>query len=276
MTTTTTQLAITEMYPNIRRVIDNNQEIWFVAKDVAEYLEYSDTRRTILNNVRDRYKCEYRSISNACIKQHAPNPISYQTIMINEAGLYGLVLRSNKPEAIKFQDWVTDDLIPTIRKTGKYEIGQPQICDKTWELQMQQEKTKQLQIQLNYDTRMRDQQLQIANMFKDSSNIKIKAASQDCMLHLMNPRGKKEESSVPFSVVELANHVGIMVPSNMAGKLGKYIKAKYKHHYGKVPDPNLKEPRMFTNSNGRTQNWDTQLYPKESHEIIKNWIKDFM
>ncbi|MGA1846781.1 phage antirepressor KilAC domain-containing protein, partial [Deferribacter abyssi] len=44
--------------------------------------------------------------------------------LINESGLYALILRSNKPNAKKFRKWVTSEVLPSIRKTGKYEIGQ--------------------------------------------------------------------------------------------------------------------------------------------------------
>jgi hypothetical protein len=47
--------------------------------------------------------------------------------LVNEPGLYRLISRSDKPEAVRFQDWVFEEVLPSIRKTGSYSVRQPQL-----------------------------------------------------------------------------------------------------------------------------------------------------
>lgn len=95
------------------RVIDRNGEPWFVAKDVCECLSLSDTAKS----------CE-RLDDDEKGTNSIRTPGGYQDmIIISEPGLYSLVLRSNKPEAKLFKRWITHDVIPSIRKTGAYQLA---------------------------------------------------------------------------------------------------------------------------------------------------------
>jgi anti-repressor protein len=96
---------------NIRALRDEQGDPWFVAKDVCDALGIrSDTVRLILDP---------DDISNI-----NPNSIGVaggrSPLIISEPGLYGLVMKSRKPEAKAFQRWVTHDVLPTIRKKGQY------------------------------------------------------------------------------------------------------------------------------------------------------------
>lgn len=92
------------------RTVTISDEIWFVAKDVCEVLEMTveATRRL------DEDEKGLRKIQT-------PSGMQDMTV-INEPGLYTLLMRSNKPEAKPFRRWVTHDVLPTIRKTGSYAI----------------------------------------------------------------------------------------------------------------------------------------------------------
>lgn len=90
-------------------IIDN--EPWFVGKDVAEALGYEKPTDAVRKRVDD----EDRGIS----KMETPSGTQSMTI-INESGLYSLVLSSKKPNAKKFKRWVTSEVLPQIRKTGGY------------------------------------------------------------------------------------------------------------------------------------------------------------
>lgn len=92
-------------------VIDDKP--WFVAKDVCEVLEISDHLSSI-RNFQENQKGVH-SIHTLGGKQ--------EMIIVSESGLYKLIFKSRKPEAEKFQDWVTEDVLPSIRKTGKYSIS---------------------------------------------------------------------------------------------------------------------------------------------------------
>ncbi len=94
------------------RTTEIDGETWFVAKDVADILEMRDA----FNATRDLDEDE----KGTC-KVSTPGGIQEMTI-ISEAGLYTLLMRSNKEEAKPFRRWVTHDVLPSIRKTGSYTV----------------------------------------------------------------------------------------------------------------------------------------------------------
>lgn len=98
----------------IRSLVDDNGNPWFVGKDVATVLGYSNPRDALAKHVDDDDK------NTVAICDGTPgNP--NQTI-INESGLYSLVLSSKLPSAKEFKRWVTSEVLPTLRKTGSYTI----------------------------------------------------------------------------------------------------------------------------------------------------------
>ena len=95
------------------RTIEKNGEPWFVGKDVAAILGYSDTADAVKKHVDP----EDKGVGEM------PTPGGKQRIMlINESGLYSLILSSKLPTAKEFKRWVTSEVLPSIRKTGEYEI----------------------------------------------------------------------------------------------------------------------------------------------------------
>lgn len=92
------------------RTIVKDGKTWFVAKDVCEILEISKHRDAV-SRLGERQRGSV-SLDTLGGKQ--------QFAAISEAGLYKLVFRSNKPEAEKFTDWVTEEVLPEIKKTGQY------------------------------------------------------------------------------------------------------------------------------------------------------------
>ena len=95
------------------RTVDCNGEPWFIGKDVCEALEIKDTSKAI-SRLDDDEKGT-TSIRTLGGEQHV--------LTINEYGLYNIVLSSRKPEAKAFKRWITHDVIPAIRKTGKYAVN---------------------------------------------------------------------------------------------------------------------------------------------------------
>ena len=99
-------------------VIDN--EPWFVGKDVAEILGYTNPSKALLDHVDKEDKLNNETLSS--LGQRGG-------WLINESGLYSLILSSKLPNAKKFKRWVTSEVLPAIRKTGGYqlpEISYPQ------------------------------------------------------------------------------------------------------------------------------------------------------
>lgn len=106
------QVFQNEQFGKIRTVHQNN-EIFFVAADVCKVLEIGQ----VTNSLRRLENDEKALISIKGISRG-----NDKVNVVNEAGLYNLVLASRKPEAKAFKRWITHDVIPAIRKTGKYEV----------------------------------------------------------------------------------------------------------------------------------------------------------
>ena len=103
-----------EEFGKVRTVVIDG-EIWFVGKDVAKALGYASPRSAVSKKVEE----EDRGVS----KMETPGG-TQDVIIINESGLYSLILSSKLPTAKKFKHWVTSEVLPSIRKTGSYNLPQ--------------------------------------------------------------------------------------------------------------------------------------------------------
>jgi prophage antirepressor-like protein len=99
-----------EEFGKVRTVIIDG-EPWFVGKDVAEILGYVNASKALADHVDDEDKLNNDSLSS--LGQRGG-------WLINESGLYSLILSSKMPNAKKFKHWVTDEVLPCIRKNGIY------------------------------------------------------------------------------------------------------------------------------------------------------------
>ena len=102
-----------EMFGEIRTMTDEKGETFFVGKDVAKALGYAKPQNALATHVDEEDK------STAPIQGTA-----YETraVIINESGLYALVLSSKLEQARVFKRWVTSEVLPAIRRTGRYEL----------------------------------------------------------------------------------------------------------------------------------------------------------
>jgi len=105
------QIFKSEQFGQVR-VTTKDNEPWFVGKDVAEILKYKETHKAIVRHVDEDDRMKHPITDNLGREQ--------ETWLINESGLYSLILSSELPEARKFKKWVTSEVLPTIRKTGGY------------------------------------------------------------------------------------------------------------------------------------------------------------
>jgi prophage antirepressor-like protein len=113
------------------RVVLRGGNPWFVAADVCAALDYSNPSDAVATHLDADEKM---TIANGDSHSGKRGGARLMTI-ISESGLYALVLRSRKPEARKFAKWVTAEVLPSIRKTGRYEapaakkpMPRPQVC----------------------------------------------------------------------------------------------------------------------------------------------------
>lgn len=104
------------------RTINKDGEPWFVGKDVAEALGYSNPRKALYDHVDIEDKTDGVTIRDSIGRPQNP-------VIINESGLYSLVMSSKLPNARQFKRWVTNEVLPSIRKNGGYIAGQETMTD---------------------------------------------------------------------------------------------------------------------------------------------------
>ena len=109
------QIFTSDIFGKVRTCQVNNQ-IMFVGKDVATALGYSKSRNALATHVDAEDK------KDALIQ--GPLGGTQKMTIINESGLYSLILSSKLPQAKAFKRWVTSEVLPSIRKTGRYELPQ--------------------------------------------------------------------------------------------------------------------------------------------------------
>ena len=103
-----TDIQLFDFHGQDVRITDRNGNPWFVFTDLCSILGYANSSKT-KTMIRGKY------ISNIELGLTGP-----PTIIVNEAGMNQLIMRSNKPEAEKLQDWVYEEVLPSLRKTGTY------------------------------------------------------------------------------------------------------------------------------------------------------------
>ena len=103
------------------RAIEIDNEPWFVGKDVATALGYSNASKAVSTHVGE----EDRILKVLEADSQNGNVVKTQTALINESGLYALIFGSKLESAKRFKHWVTSDVLPSLRKTGGYQMKQP-------------------------------------------------------------------------------------------------------------------------------------------------------
>lgn len=105
---------VEENHFNEFRTVEINGEIFFVANDVAKLLGYSNPRDAIQRH------CKQRGV----VKHDIPTKSGEQPmILINEPNVYRLIVKSQLPSAERFEEWLFENVLPSIRKTGSYNGG---------------------------------------------------------------------------------------------------------------------------------------------------------
>lgn len=129
------------------RTVSINDEPYFVGKDVATILGYKKPENAIANHVEDEDK-------TTTLIQGTGSNYKSKSVIINESGLYSLILSSNLPQAKEFKHWVTSEVLPAIHKHGAYMTPQTiekallnpdTIINLATQLKEEQQKRKQLQ-----------------------------------------------------------------------------------------------------------------------------------
>ena len=202
-------------FGEVRVIIDEKtNEPWFVGSEVATMLGYSNPRDAILKHIDEEDRKILKSQNTTL--ENIPNR---GLTIINESGLYSLILKSKLPEAKKFKRWVTSEVLPSIRKTGSY-----------------QTKT------LTPAEMLLETAKQIVELEKKQKEIELKA-------DLANERLDKIETAVNFfTVIGYASRTGVRVDSKLASKLGRRASFLCKQRdirVGEVPDPRFGKVKAY-------------------------------
>ena len=103
----------------VRVISDPKGEFWFCGTDVCAILGYTNSRKALQDH------CKQGGVT----KRYTPTKSADQEItFINEPNLYRLIIKSRKPEAEPFEAWVFEEVLPQIRKTGKYQLQPQQLA----------------------------------------------------------------------------------------------------------------------------------------------------
>lgn len=135
------KLFCNEQFGDIRTTVMKN-ELWFVGKDVAECLGYANTRDALMKHIDNEDK------ANVAIYDGRQNR---NMVIINESGLYSLIMSSKLSTAKAFKHWVTSIILPSIRKTGTYDIKQPLSIEDMMIKQLEEQKKMKNRIEVVED-----------------------------------------------------------------------------------------------------------------------------
>lgn len=216
------------------RVVLINGEPWFVGKDVCDVLEIGDPS-TAYARLKD-YEKLTRLIPGSGQNR--------EMVVISESGLYRLVLTSRKPQAEPFQDWVVQEVLPSIRKTGSYSA------------QPQQPKLPANKVALEISRDIRE----ITDNLTD--NPRLAQFLIDHAISGIMPAGNTLAGAKLKGVVGIAEEMGFSVGMSNRSQLGKFVKAR-------CEDLVQQEERLV---NGQIR--AVACYPCDSDEV-RQAITDF-
>ena len=223
-------LFYNEKFGQVRGIMINN-EPYFVGKDVAEVLGYSNTRDALAKHIDDDDK--------NTVAIHDGTSGNPNVTIINESGLYSLILSSKLPKAKEFKRWVTSEVLPSIRKHGTY-----MTAEKIEEVLSNPDMIIQLAIKLKQE-RAEKEKLKIENLQQKQiiGELKPKADYTDTIL-----RSKKL-----VTITQIAKDYGMS--GTEMNKLLHTLEVQYKGYVHS-------ETFTFKRSNG-----------KEDVEIVTKWTQ---
>ena len=187
------QIFSKENLGSVRTIFANN-EVWFCAKDVCGILEIKNVTQAV-----QRLDEDERSMFNIGRQGN--------TNFINESGLYTLILRSDKKEAKPFRKWITSEVIPAIRKTGKYEEKKKPLT--------------QAELILQQAQWMVEAESRINNIENDVIGLAGTVENNDKSIKRLENNQRRTVTSNHLTVIAYANIKGIKPKSYHAPSIGK-------------------------------------------------------
>ena len=246
---------------NDMTVIKNGDQIWFRGFTVASILGYENQRKAIKDHVKDKYKTRYDKLcENFDVTIRYVAKIQKHSIFINEPGLYSLILRSKMPIADKFSDWVVEEVLPSIRKTGSYTVPKNDHDERRLKLAEDEERRRQ----------DKERRRQVAAL-ESITDAKLKQALTDRIMNELQGRkaimDKTEKWARDIQTIAKEEY-GETIDFMYASKLGTYIKNNFVKKYKRNPSKYNK----FCNGCTRKVN----AYEKQYEPEIIQWIGEYM
>lgn len=194
------------------RTTEINDEVWFVGKDVAEALGYTNPSKAISDHVNEDDKLNNDSLLS--LGQRGG-------WLINESGVYSLIFGSKLESAKDFKHWVTKEVLPSLRKTGSYTLTMPQVSKDELSVMAEQSKVAKANIYLELSKKYGGN--------KEYAQILDAYATKSLEGKFILPLPKLEEKN--YSATEVGEKLGIS--SKMVGKIANRLGIKVDGKYGK-------------------------------------------
>jgi len=241
----------------VRAFNDTENNIWFVGYDVAKVLGYKKPQKAIMDNVDDDDKKKVSEVTTAPGKGSSKK-LNSNRILINESGLYSLILRSKLPSAKQFKRWVTSEVLTSLRKTGSYQMSQDNRPDEVKNL----ERAKALKS-------LYDMYQDMNFEFEPRERLIIKDKMKDIIFSdKMAIQGSNNRLEYPISdrIVEL----GYKYNKKICMKLGNLFKAKYINLFNKDPP---KREQYVEGATRMVRSYTINDYQKFGDKLIHKYFK---
>lgn len=177
--------------------------LWFVAKDVCDILDIGNVSQAVAR-IEDDEK--------AIISNDTPSG-SQEMLIINESGLYSLILSSRKPEARPFRRWITKEVLPSIRKTGSYSLEQPKTkLEMIAEGFVHMARIEREHMQLRTEHNVLEERHDVLEEKHEELETKVKTIIQD-----------REKAQAELAVLEVSDEAP--APKTVRAKINELVRA---------------------------------------------------
>jgi prophage antirepressor-like protein len=191
------------------RIIEDEGQLWWVAADIARAIDHSHTTNMLL--ALDDDEKGSKKIATLGGPQNM--------LCINESGLYTVIMRSNKPEAKPFRRWVTNDVLPAIRKTGNYSTT-PQVETRHDKLTVL-EKGRSLLLEWNG--------------LDERTTLAINDQVRDIVLEDRLLKGPAKQGRLEVPITDRARQLGYNLDRGQQQRAGRFMAEAYRQKHGKEP-----------------------------------------
>jgi len=233
-------------------VINNGNDIWFCGKAVSKILGYKDTKKAIGSHVESEDKSKLGDFERGGDLPPLTNN-EKNTIYINESGLYSLILRSKLENAKNFKRWVTQDVLPTIRKTGKYKVP---VVDALQERRLKLDEINTF-----------------VNVYEKIDNPKLKTVIIDWMHNTISGQKAISDESTQYArdITDIIkDEFGFIPDFGQKIKIGQLLKREY---VKKFDEPLLKYDKYVNGSMRKVNAYtkDKECWIIETLKTYDNW-----